>query len=81
MFIGQDFGIGDSRVIVDRHVDDLPAGTASGRVANAGDAVARPPEAAQFLGIQVQQISRPTPLVARRRTRGLECPLGTQAAP
>jgi hypothetical protein len=54
-------------VVVDRDVDVLPTGTRAARDPVVQDALPDMPEAAQFLGVDVQQLAGPLPFIAHHR--------------
>ena len=72
--IGQELGIGDAGVIVDSHMEKLPANAPRAVLPApaAGNAVPEPPNAAELLHIQVQQIAGAGPFVAPHRRRRCE---------
>src|SRR6185437_5259234 len=72
---------GDARVIVDGHVEELPA-RPTGLVAwIAGDAMARLGDARELLDIDVQQVSRRGVFVAQGRRLGFDTVLLVQSKP
>jgi hypothetical protein len=73
---GQELGVGESRVVVDRDVKVLPADpSVAVRAASlvAEHTLARLPEAPEFLGVDVQQLARPLALVAAGAASGRFC--------
>jgi hypothetical protein len=77
-FVGEQLHIRDARVIVDGDVQVLPAGAADPMEALAGHAVPQAPNAAQLLGIEVEQVADRRVLVALRDRRGCEAPAPRQ---
>ena len=57
LLIGEDGREGDAGVVVDGDVNVFPAHAAGAVGRIAGDAMARPDDAAQLLDVQVQQIA------------------------
>jgi hypothetical protein len=60
----EQLGVGESRVVVDRDVQVLPAGVAAAADAVLEDRLADRPEAAELLRVDMQQLTRPGALVA-----------------
>jgi len=71
-FVASDLRESNARVIVNGHVDVLPSSIPDVLVAVAVNAVADAAEAAQFLNVQMQQVTRARMLVAHRRRRRIE---------
>ena len=71
-FVGQHFDVGESTVVIDADVSELPASTAVAALTIAGDAMSNPAEAPEFLGVEVQELARPIALVADHRRLGFE---------
>jgi len=72
-FIGEHFDVGEPAVVVDRDVDEVPAGVAGPAAVDrdlalalsaAADAVAGTRNAAQILDVDVHELARPLTLVA-----------------
>src|SRR5271155_6002593 len=72
LLIGQDLNIGKARTVVNCDVHIFPADTPSGVAAIAGNAMARPCDASQFLDVQVDQLAGPAPLVSLHRLRRVQ---------
>ena len=77
---GEELGVGEARVVVDRDVQVLPtelpvAVRAAGLLPE--HALARLPEAAELLGIHMQELTRALALVAAGAARS---PFGTRQA-
>ena len=70
--VGQDLAVGESGCIVDGDMEDLPAAMAAAAGAITGDAVADALDAAELLGIDVQQLAGAGALVADHGRPGLE---------
>jgi hypothetical protein len=70
--VGQDLAVGEPCGIVDGDMQDLPAGTASGVAPVAGDAVADAVDAAELLGVDVEQRAGAGALIADHGRPGLE---------
>jgi hypothetical protein len=75
-FVGQEFGIGDARAIVDRDVEILPPGAVRPVAWAADRVIARDAvpddsrhDAPQFLRIDVQQLPRALAFIAHDRRR------------
>jgi hypothetical protein len=64
--IGQNFQVGQAGGVIDADMDKLPARTRAAAAADSGDAVADAVDAAQFLDVQVQELSGMFFLVASR---------------
>src|SRR5262250_2059890 len=64
VYVTQDFDIHEPRCIIDRHVDVVPADVPPAVAAIAGNAMADPDDAAEFLDVDVQQIAGMRPLIA-----------------
>ena len=62
--VREDFDIGQSRSIVDAHMDKLPSHSPSSAPFISGDAMPHASNLAQFFDVQVQQLSRMVALVA-----------------
>jgi hypothetical protein len=56
--VGQHLAMLDARIIVDRHVDELPAGAPYGVATIATDPMPRADNARQFLNVQVHELAR-----------------------
>jgi hypothetical protein len=67
---GEHLAVGQARVIVDGHVQVVPAGGAGAADAVAKDALAHLVEAPQALGVHVQELARTLALIAARRQAG-----------
>jgi hypothetical protein len=76
-FARQDLGVGEPRGVVDGDVQVLPADALDAIAPVAGDAVARAGDAAELLGVDVDELARPLAFIADGRRRGLE---GREAA-
>jgi hypothetical protein len=63
-FVSQDFGISQTGGIVDGNVNELPAGSSTALPAVACDAVADDLDAAQLLGVDMDELSRMVSLVS-----------------
>jgi hypothetical protein len=63
-FVSQDFGISQTGSVVDGDVNELPADTSGTLSVVAGDAVADDSDAAQFLGVDMNELSGMVSLVA-----------------
>lgn len=63
-FVSEDFGVSQTGGVIDGNVDELPAGPRSALSAVAGDAVADDFDAAQLLGVNVDELSGLVSLVA-----------------
>src|SRR5690606_24728250 len=72
--VGHQRGVGEARGIIDGDVEELPAGAAPAALAGAiaGDAMADAVDAAELLGIEVDQFAGPLPLVAADLARRVE---------
>src|SRR5947209_19206095 len=76
--VGHDLGEGDARVVVDGHMDELPAESFAARSpialpsAIAGDAVANAIDPAEPLNIEVDHLARMLTLVAAHRLARLQ---------
>ena len=64
---GQELAVGEPGVVVDRHVQMLPAGAAGAVDAVLADAFADRPEAAKLLRVHMQELARPLALIADAR--------------
>jgi hypothetical protein len=75
MFVRQDFRVGQSRSVVDRDVEEVPADTSRSRLAMAvtRNAMTRPGELTELLGVDVNQLARPAADVAIVWLRRVEC--------
>jgi hypothetical protein len=71
-FVSQDFRISQTGGIVDGDVDELPTGTSSALPAVTGDAVADDLDAAQLLGVDVDELSRVVSLIAANGLFGIQ---------
>jgi len=63
-FIGEDFGVGDARAVIDADVDVLPPDAARLAPAIAGDPMPDVLDPAQLFDVQMQHLPRPRPFVA-----------------
>lgn len=75
LLVRQEFGVGEPRSIVDRHMQRLPADAvmAVDRARPAtGDAMADAFDATELLGVEVDEFTRPLALVAQGRQRRIE---------
>ena len=79
-FIREDLGIGEARMIVDRHVHIAPACSMASPDPGPGKTMARSPETAELLDIEVEQIAGSTALVAVGLGRRLKTALGSQTS-
>ena len=70
--VGQDLGVGEARAVVDGDVQVLPAEASLAAGAIAGDAVADAVDAAELLGVDMDQLAGPGALVAHRRRLGFQ---------
>lgn len=70
-FVGQDFGVGQTAVVVHGQMQELLADTPRLVTPITGDAVPGPLDPSQLLGIQVQYLAGPLALVAH--DMGLGC--------
>src|SRR6266849_10501975 len=52
--VGQDFRVGQARMVVDTNVRDLEAGTQAAFLVSTGDPRADPMEAAELLGVEME---------------------------
>ena len=64
---GEHLGVGEPGVVVDGDVDVLPAGARAALPSVAQDALTDVPEAAELLGVDVQEFSGTLALVAHHR--------------
>src|SRR5487761_1309941 len=71
-FIRHHGGEGDAGVVVDGHIEELPAGAAGFVLGIAGDAMAGFDDAGQLLDVDVQQVSRGGVFVAHDGDLGLQ---------
>src|SRR5271155_6018133 len=55
--VGQNFRIGHARMVVDTNVGDLEASTQAALLVSAGNARAHAVEAAELLGVEVEQVA------------------------
>jgi len=70
--VGQDFGVGQARMVVDADVGDLEAGAEAAFLMSAGNARADAVETAELLGVEMEQVTGRGVLVAndgRRRVQ------------
>ena len=70
--VGQDFGVGHARMVVDAYVGDLEAGAKAAFLVSAGDPRTDAVEAAELLGVEMEQVAGRGVLVAndgRRRVQ------------
>jgi len=79
--IGVQVGEADARMVVDCHKQELPAGAVDRVAPIAGDSVARSFDAAELLGVDVNEIAGMFMLVAHDRFGGLEIPQPGQPCP
>jgi len=70
--VGQDLHVGQSRKVIDSHVDELPAGALALPCATPRDAMSRASEASQLLDVEVEQIAGLPPLVTVGGLRRLQ---------
>jgi hypothetical protein len=63
-FVSQDFGVSQTGGVIDGDVNELPAGSSTALPAVACDAVADDLDAAQLLGVDMDELSRMVSLVA-----------------
>jgi hypothetical protein len=73
LFVGQHLGIGHSRMVVDTDVSDFETSARTAFLVGAGDTRADAMEAAELLGVQVQQLARGLVLVTAQRHHGIQC--------
>jgi hypothetical protein len=66
-FVGQELDVGQAAVIIDADVGELPASAIRAAAPVAGDAVSNPPEAPEFLGVEVEELARTVSLVSDHR--------------
>ena len=71
-FARQDRHMGDPRVVVDADMDELPAGTACRIAAVARDPVSDTFDAAEFLDVDVDQLTRTVAFMASHRFSRLQ---------
>jgi hypothetical protein len=71
-FVGQDFGIGEARGIVDGDMDELPADASNASGAVSVDTMADTADTAQLLDVDVDQLARAFSLVSDDWLFGLE---------
>jgi len=67
--VGQDFGVGQARMVVDTNVGDLEAGAGTAFLVGASNARADAMEAAELLGVEVEQVAGRGVLIALNRRR------------
>ena len=67
--VGQDFGVGQARVVVDTNVGDLEASAGTAFLVGASNARTDAMEAAKLLGVEVEQVAGRGVLVALYRRR------------
>src|SRR6516165_2751188 len=73
LLVGHDLAEADARVVVDREVDELPAGVlVPTALSNAGDPVAGTLEAAELFDVDVDQLARPLAFITANRSLRLE---------
>src|SRR5512138_2471858 len=64
LFVREHLDVGQSRVVVDRHMHALPAGAAMAITSVAGDAVTDAADATEFLDVEVELVPRSGTLVS-----------------
>src|SRR5688500_18536606 len=79
LFIGQDLGVSDLGVVVNRDVNKLPAGSIALPEAASRDSMAGTVEAGELLRVEVQKLSCLPTLVTIGRTGRLQARLRSQA--
>jgi len=79
--IGQDFGVGQARMVVDAYVGNLEAGAVGALLMGAGNARADAMEAAELFGVEMEQVAGRGVLVALGRWRGVQCAQPGQPGP
>src|ERR1700722_20202519 len=82
-FVGQDFGVGDARMVVDRQMHRLPSDPAGVALAVpvASDAVTDAIELAELLDVDVEDLARGGALITADRLGRLERGQAVEAQP
>src|ERR1700687_1000596 len=72
--VGKDLDVGQTRMVVDTDMGELPAAASLVASPHARDAIADAVDAPELLGVQVQEVSGRGMLVAVRRLLGIQIP-------
>jgi hypothetical protein len=80
-FVGPHFGVRDPSRIIDAYVQELPADPPGACPAVTGDPVAYPPDTAQALRIQVEELARTTAFITHDHRLRLQVPEPLQTQP
>src|SRR5690242_7529727 len=73
LLVGHDLAEADARVVVDRDVDEVPAGVfVAATLSIASDSVAGTPEPTQLFDVDINQFARALALITTNRSLGLE---------